>query len=114
MSLSEMVLAAIDGARVRFGAGSVPLTASALLRRGLPRYTPAAAGSTVAPLLTNDQVPVELLLGALASGCRVVSLPVPSRSADPAAYLAFVAEACRSHGVAEVVARDDVAELLQS
>src|SRR4051794_37914038 len=104
-SVAEMVLDGVETAGIRFGAGGELTPTAAMLERGRHRFSDAVDGGTVAMLMTNDQPTVEVLLGAIDAGCRVVSLPIPSRSADPAAYLEFVADACRSHGVSEVVAR---------
>jgi fatty-acyl-CoA synthase len=63
-------------------------------------------------LMTNDRPTVELLLGAVAAGARIVSLPVPSRSADPEIYLEFIRAACEAQGATEIVVCDQYAELV--
>jgi fatty-acyl-CoA synthase len=111
-SLAAMVLEGAANLEVRFGVEGQPVSAAALLDGGRHRFSSAAEGTTVAVLMTNDQPTVEVLVGAIEAGCRVVSLPVPSRSADLGTYLEFITGACRSQGATEVVARHDIAELL--
>lgn len=111
-SLAAMVLGGVADVDVRFGVDGQPVRAAALLERGRRRFSAAADGSTIALLMTNDQPTIEVLLGAIEAGCRVVSLPIPSRSGDVGAYLGFIAQACQAQGATEVIARDDIAELL--
>jgi len=108
-----MVLEGTDTAGIRFDVDADLVSASSILANGRRFFSTSADAGTVAMLMTNDQVTVEVLLGAIEAGTRVVSLPIPSRSADPVAYLSFIESACRSQGVTEIVARDDIAELLE-
>jgi fatty-acyl-CoA synthase len=54
-----------------------------------------------------------VLLGAIHTGARVVSLPLPARSADIGTYLDFLRTATESEGAAELVVSDEVAALLE-
>jgi acyl-CoA synthetase (AMP-forming)/AMP-acid ligase II len=83
-----------------------------LLEAGRTWFSTSADRETVAAVLTNDAPSVAFLLGALDAGTTVVSLPLPSRSDDPAQYCSFVEQACRQSGAQTVVARDDLAALL--
>lgn len=111
--LGAQVEAGLDGAAIVFGPTGSPLPAATLAERGL-HVAAAGDGGTVAAVLTNDQPSVELLLGAIVGGTRLVSVPYPARAADPVAYGAFVQAACQAHGVSRVVVRDDLAPLLDA
>jgi len=74
----------------------------------------SSSQSSVVAVLTNDRPSVEILLGALAVGARLVSLPLPARGANPERYASFVREMSAAFGADQVVARDDVAALLAS
>lgn len=111
--LGGQVEAGLDGADVVFGPMGAPVRATTLAEKGL-HVTAAGDGGTVAAILTNDQPSVEVLLGAIVGGARLVSVPYPARAADPVAYGAFVQALCRGHGVSRVVVRDDLAPLLDA
>lgn len=69
--------------------------------------------STVAAVLTNDPSSIALVLAAIRSGVRLVSLPVPARSQSLNEYSQFIAEAVIAYGdVREVLVRDDLVPLL--
>lgn len=62
--------------------------------------------------MTNDSSTVEVILGAIVAGCRLVSLPLPRRSWAGGAYHDLVDRACEATGVSEIVARDDVGRFM--
>jgi acyl-CoA synthetase (AMP-forming)/AMP-acid ligase II len=64
--------------------------------------------------MTNDRPTVELVVGAVLVGARLVSLPQPGRGADLAAYATFLADIRAEHGLAEVVVADEFAGLLEA
>lgn len=110
--LSKLMADGAGGARIAFGADGGLVSAAELTERGSALFRDDAGAAAVGVLMTNDQPTVEILLGAIATGASVVSLPVPSRGADLGAYLAFLARVCRSHQVGEIVVSDDVARLI--
>lgn len=111
--LARLLEDGLPGARLVFGVDGEPKAAEALAARGRHRFTPTASGAAVGALLTNDEPSVEVLLGAISAGARLVSLPLPPRAADVATYADALRAACRAHDVHRVVARDDVAALLE-
>ncbi|MGH9013054.1 MAG: AMP-binding protein [Acidimicrobiia bacterium] len=112
-SLSEGVLEGIGNARLVFGVGALPVAAAECLGDGRRYFSKSADSPGVAALMTNDRPTVELLLGAIEAGAQLISLPLPARSADPVEYLRFVRRACEAQGMNQIVARDDVAPLLE-
>jgi acyl-CoA synthetase (AMP-forming)/AMP-acid ligase II len=112
--VSKLVVAGLPNARVMFGPdASHRTTGSQLIDRGAALYSSGADGAAVGILMTNDRPSVEVLLGALAEGARVVSLPLPGRGVEIAEYAALLIQACASHGVASVVVADEFAPLLE-
>lgn len=65
-------------------------------------------------LLTNDRQSVALVLGAILSGIRLVSVPLPPRSPDLDRYGRFLRAICSNAGVGSIVADPEVAVLLGS
>ncbi len=63
-------------------------------------------GSTVATLLDSSPAAVGLVLGAMRSGRRLVSLPLPPRGTAPEAYQSFAERACQSAGARTLVVPD--------
>lgn len=110
--IADLVGAGLDGATIVIGVDGSPSAAAELAEAGARLYGHSAADSGVAAFLTNDRASVELILGAIVAGGRLVSLPLPARAADPLAFGAFVQAACATYGISTVVARDDVAALL--
>lgn len=110
-TLSGLLAAAQDHGEVAFGRSGPSVATGELLEHGARRFG-AGAPDAVAAILTNDRPSVEVVLGAIVAGVRLVSLPLPSRGADPSAYLGSVQRSCAALGVESVIARDDVAELL--
>lgn len=114
MGLGEMVAAGADRASLLFLHGGFVATAGCLSEQGASYFSDTADASAVGVLLTNDVPSVSLMLGAIATGARLASLPLPSRGGDLMSYVAFVQGVCHEHGIERVVGRDDVAELLTS
>ncbi len=112
--LSTLIEAGLGSAHLVFGTDPEAIYAPPLADAGAAAFGPGGPDPAVGALLTNDPPTVGLVYGAIQAGGRLVSLPLPGRSADPLAYGAFLQEACRAHGVTRVVARDDVATLLES
>jgi acyl-CoA synthetase (AMP-forming)/AMP-acid ligase II len=111
-TLSSLVLEDIGNAQLRFGPSASESHNAADLRiRGKDYFAQRSSGA-VAAFLTNDSVTVELLLGALTVGARVISLPLPARNADPIEFISFVSDICDRQDVDVVVARDDIARLV--
>lgn len=113
MGLCKSVFEGIDRTQLVFGIGAPPVAGEECLQRGRRWFGDSAASPGVAALLTNDQATVEVLLGAMVAGVQLISLPLPARAADPVEYLDFVRRACEAHGTDRLVARDDVAPLLE-
>ena len=111
--LTVLVESGADLASFAFGHESVAQPAARLIDRGL-RMTGSPSATSIVAILTNDQPSIEVLLGAVASEAKLVSLPLPARGGDLADYATFVSETCKAFGGGCVVARDDVAGLLAS
>lgn len=109
-----MVASGADRATVIFPSEDHTVGAGRLAERGRRWFRLGAPARAVGAVLTNDATSVALVLGAIVSGARLVSLPLPPRGGDPRRYAAFLSEACAQQGVERVVARDDAADLLKS
>lgn len=110
-ALSKLILDGVDGAGIVFGTEAAAIPAAQLAEAGADLFG-SSASAAVGVLMTNDRPTVELLLGAIAVGAVLVSLPLPSRGADLKAYGDLLRASCEAHEVKEIVARDDIAELL--
>lgn len=103
----ELVFVAGDGTRTTVTSdvlwGRAERVAAELTRRGRPG---------VGLLLEADVDVVAVFLGALRAGCRVVSLPLPSRGQDPERYLTMLADLVADADVNGLVVSDDYRELL--
>jgi acyl-CoA synthetase (AMP-forming)/AMP-acid ligase II len=106
MALSRLVEAAAEQARLVFGPAGEPVPVAELRDVGAGYYGEGSAAAAVGLLMTNDRPTVECLLGGIAAGVTVVSLPLPARGTDVGEYAECVAAACAAYGVAEVVADD--------
>lgn len=102
----------VDSMLVRFGRSSDPVRPSTLTECGLARFGDAASSGTVAAILTNDRPSVELVLGAIAAGVRLASLPLPPRGRGSDAYVEQLRASLALVGADRVVCSDDVAALL--
>lgn len=100
-----------EGGFFRFAGEAGKESMSAVADAGADLFG-SESGASFAALLTNDRTSVALALGAARAGARLVSLPLPGRSADPSTYLRFVDEACDQASVERLIVRDDIAELL--
>lgn len=110
--LSAMVRRGLEHARLVFGLEGSPVPAAELTDRGAAGFGAPVGGPPVGALLTNDRASVEIVLGALATGSGLVSLPLPGRAASVDQWVGFVSRACDAEGIEVIVARDDVAPLL--
>ncbi|MDQ3096093.1 MAG: AMP-binding protein [Actinomycetota bacterium] len=108
--LSDLIGAGAPTGAVQFGRDR-PIPVEPLIGAGAALHQHGHQLVT-ALILTNDQTSVELLLGAIAAGVTVVSLPLPSSGAGLGEYISFLREACSKHGVGEIIVRDDIASLL--
>lgn len=113
MRLSELVAAGSAGVRLVFGDSSSPVDAEYLTAAGAQLFSDQADTDRVGLLMTNDRATVEVILGALASGSTLVSLPLPGRGADPSIYTHFLREVCKSQQISEIVVADEYAGLLE-
>lgn len=111
-SLADLVQQGLPNARIVFGSGSAPVVACRVAEAGAGLYADHAPAPAVGAVLTNDRGTVEVVLGAVARGATLVSLPLPGRAGDLDDHATLVRRACAANGVAEVVVRDDVADLL--
>lgn len=100
-------------ATVAFGPGDTPVPVERLLKAGESRFSDQAASDRVGLLMTNDQATVEVLLGCLAVGSRLVSLPLPGRGIDLSEYASFLKNVCAAHQLDELVVADGYAALLE-
>lgn len=110
--LTQLITDGLDGAGIVIGTDSTPTRASELATAGARLFATEGPEPAVAALLTNDRPSIELVLGAIVSGGRILSLPLPPRSADLLAFGDFLEKTCLAHGVTSIVARDDIAALL--
>lgn len=111
--ISDLIRAGRSQARFAFGLEGASEAADAVLADATGAFGEAGAGDAVAAILTNDRPTVGLVLAAIESGSRLVSLPLPPRAADLERYADVLRQACARHGVERVVVRDDVADLLE-
>jgi fatty-acyl-CoA synthase len=111
--LSRLAVAGAGGMRVVFGADGEGMEAAELMVAGLRSFSGSADADVVGVLMTNDRPTVEVVLGALAAGVRLVSLPPPGRGADLEEYAALLRGIRERYELAEVVAADDLAVLLE-
>ncbi|HEY7069647.1 MAG TPA: AMP-binding protein [Acidimicrobiales bacterium] len=109
---SRLVRDGLADSRVVFGPGGARVSGLELGARGERLFDAAAGADAVGVLMTNDRPTVEVVIGALLAGARLVSLPPPGRGADLAEYAAFIAATRAAHGLAEVVVADEFAGLL--
>jgi len=105
--------AGVDRARITFGPDGDRVSGSELLDRGAAHFAPDADGDAVGVIMTNDRPTVELVLGAVGVGARIVSLPLPGRGADLDDYVAVLRGACRAHDLSTIVVADEHAALLE-
>jgi acyl-CoA synthetase (AMP-forming)/AMP-acid ligase II len=112
--VSGLVEAGLDRATLITGREGASLRGREMAERGALRFGDGATAPAVAAMLTNDAPTIEIVLGAMITGTRLVSLPLPPRGGDILAHAALIRDAAAAHGVERVVARDDVAELLSS
>jgi acyl-CoA synthetase (AMP-forming)/AMP-acid ligase II len=113
-TLSTLITEGLESSELVFGIDGSPVPAAQVAIDGARRFATYARRDIVGMVMTNDRPTLEVVLGAIMSGARVLSLPLPGRGADMEHYAAFVRAAALSHGVTEVVARDDMARFLSS
>jgi acyl-CoA synthetase (AMP-forming)/AMP-acid ligase II len=101
-----------SGAEIVFGTDGESGTAAELTEAGARFVSSEATAPAIGVLMTNDRSTVEVLLGAIASGASLVSLPLPGRGADLDAYVAFIRDVLAEQGVEEIVLSDEVAALV--
>lgn len=111
--LSGLVAEGSEGSRLVFGADGEPVPVGDVAAAGTALFSDQAEGDRVGLLMTNDRPTVEVILGALATGSCLVSLPLPGRGADLSAYAAFMKEVCELQQISEIVVADEYAELLE-
>lgn len=113
-SLSTLIGDSLHLGTISFRAGGEAFNTAELGSTGFRLFHPRASEPAVATLLTNDRASVELVLGAVVAGAKLVSLPIPSRHTEGEAYLNFLRETCVAQGVSSLIVRDDIAPLLAS
>ena len=110
--LSELVVAALDSTRIAIGAGGDLRPAAAFGTRADRLFSPAAEAPAVGIVMTNDQPTVECLVGAILTGARLVSLPLPPRTGLDV-YAEALSAMCGRQGVQEVIAAPRLAGALR-
>lgn len=110
--ISQLIVEAQDCSAIRFGIEGKPIGVGELLARSSLLVSSAAASEAVAAILTNDRPSVEIIMATIVQGARLVSLPLPARGADLAEYVRFLAKVIHRYGAKEIIARDDLAEIL--
>jgi fatty-acyl-CoA synthase len=114
LSLAAMVLDGLSRVRIVFPASDTIRPVHLLAEAGQARFAPGADQPVVAAMLTNDEPSVGLVLGAIAQGAVLVSLPLPGRAVAVDAYIRFLRRALADSGATKVVARDDIAAMLHA
>lgn len=112
--ITELIEAGAPLTQLVFGSAGETVGAESLCLSGATHISTAADSPAVATIMTNDRPTVELVLGAIMGRAEIVSLPIPTRSGSIEEYLALIRAACAQRGIADVVARDDIASLLNS
>lgn len=110
--LSRLVVDGGERFRLAFGVDATPVAVGDLVSAGEAMFSEQAEADRVGLLMTNDRPTVEVILGALATGSALVSLPLPGRGADLSAYASFVREVCEAQQISEIVVADEYADLL--
>jgi len=112
--LSSLVLQGIGDAYLHFGARGEAISSAELLEGAQAHYSDSASSDSIAMLMTNDRPTVELILGAIAAGSRLISLPLPARTTNPDDYVALLRSACQQEHASTIVASDEIATLLRA
>lgn len=66
----------------------------------------------LAVVLTNSSAAASTVVGAIAAGAELVSIPLPHRGADVGAYAEFVRHACSQVGASELMVDDRFVQVL--
>lgn len=112
--LSDLIELGGSSTQIRFASSArVETDARTLAARGTDLYTHGVSGQTAA-VLTNDQPSIEVLLGAVASGAALVSLPAPGYAQPAEEYTTFVDAVCNRYMVERVVIRAGLRDRLVS
>lgn len=111
---SDLVAEGIGLARIRFGVGGAPVRCELLAERGARLFSDATESATIGVLMTNDEPTVEILLGAMRTGVRLVSLPLPSRGGSLEDYTEAIRSICSMYSITEILARDDLCGLIEA
>jgi len=113
-TLGTLLAPGLDAATIHFACDDITVPVRSLVDTGASLISEHSPAPAIGALLTNDPTSVALVLGAIVTGTRLVSLPLPSRGGDLIRYASLVRDSCSEQGVDRVVARDDVAALLAS
>lgn len=103
--LSDLIAPGRKDVVVRFPAEQKVMTTGEMWRSTgvIAGWLKTHGTSPVAMLLSNSAACVSVLVGAVAAGVRVVSLPPPPRSADVVWYTRFIVASCRQVGASVLV-----------
>lgn len=110
--LSSLVEDGLATARIAFGVDGQTVAAAALADAGSAVFSTNAPSGAVGILMTNDRPTVSVILGAIATGASIVSLPLPGRNANLSSYISFLTSVQASFGLQEIVVNDQVATVM--
>lgn len=110
-ALSSLIEDAAPFGRISFGNAGQSVPISSMIETGQSWFGSGGEGAGVGALLTNDRPSVELVLGSIAAGTRLVSLPPPSRAVNLDSYVQYIQNTCSQFHIDSIVVRDDIAPI---
>lgn len=113
LNLSALLEPGLSRGELIFGPLRTRVPGARIVDTGRRLFSSTSDAESVAAVLTNDVASVELIVGAIVSGVKLISLPAPARAADLLSYATFLRTAMAESGAKVLVARDDLAALLQ-
>lgn len=112
MRLSSLIVPALDSAHLKFPGADGYVSAFQVLDRS-QGVVGGVEASTITAILTNDEASVGLILSSCASGLRLVSIPLPARGESTQSYRKLLLSVLARETSTVIVARDDIAQLLE-
>ena len=113
-ALSSLIEDAAPFGRISFGNAGQSVPISSMIETGQSWFGSGGEGAGVGALLTNDRPSVELVLGSIAAGTRLVSLPPPSRAVNLDTYIQYIENTCSQFHIDSIVVRDDIAPIFDN
>jgi acyl-CoA synthetase (AMP-forming)/AMP-acid ligase II len=108
MTLADLIAPGTSTTKLHFLAEGTETSLGSLWKQGesVAAWNAAVGFQPVGMVLTNSQACAGVLLGAIAAGVTLVSIPAPPRSADLDWYSTFVQQACTQSGANRLVVEE--------